>query len=198
MIVRAQDVGYLTKRLKIEERGVMTVTVADNPARGRKHCPGCDKYPGVRSSACPNCGHSFEAAAKTAKPETAKFKVRLGIKSEVKPEPKRESELELEPDKRKTIYATGYKTDQPYIIIPAGKCPVELKEISIQAIKEWMAATREAYAEGYLSTEGLSYWARRQFPTYVKQGDEYVKDDLTAEKIVAIINEVDGIRHEDE
>ena len=35
------------------------MAIHNEPGRGRKQCTSCQKYVGVRSHSCENCGHSF-------------------------------------------------------------------------------------------------------------------------------------------
>lgn len=50
------------------------MAISDTPGRGRKHCPSCNKYVGVRSRNCPNCQFAFVSGATApTKPPTKKF-----------------------------------------------------------------------------------------------------------------------------
>jgi len=156
----------------------MAKAIATTPGRGRKHCPGCNKYPGVRSKTCPGCNHVF-----AAKPKTAQIKIRV--------HPAKEKKV-VKGSKLKEPKGEYDGLRQSVILIPAGKCPVELKEASIPAISKWMADVREARRDRneYLSDEALCYWTREFFPMYVKNEEgKYIKSNL-GDKVRAIINKL--------
>lgn len=159
----------------------MPKELATSPGRGRKHCPSCNKYPGVRSQVCPGCGHKFEAK----KPlKTLKIKVRTGSA------PVEEVTGPVEKPTRSSYTQTG-----PIILIPAGVPPVKLKGTSIEEVRGWMRATREANPEGYLTHEALCYWVRYFYPFYSKKDGKFTRDK-TGDVIRAIIRKLDGVQDE--
>jgi hypothetical protein len=48
--------------------------LATEPGRGRKHCPGCNNYPGARARVCPGCGYEFVKPEKPKRAVKAKKK----------------------------------------------------------------------------------------------------------------------------
>lgn len=161
----------------------MAKELATSPGRGRKHCPGCNKYPGVRSAVCSGCGHKFEAK----KPmKTLKIKVRTGSA------PTEEVTAPVEQPTRSSYTQAG-----PIILIPRGKPPVKLEGTSIEEVKEWMRATREAHSDGYLTYEALCYWVRYFYPFYSMKDGKFSRDD-TGDVVRAIIRKLDGVSDEQE
>lgn len=111
---------------------------------GRKQCPGCEKYIGVRSASCPACGHEFpkrEKVLKLPKPRQVESNAATNT-----PKPK----------------STNRTTDdgRPFLCIPAGKCPVELEDTSEHSVRSWMKDLEAKHPEFQLTAECYRYWAR--------------------------------------
>lgn len=128
---------------------------------GRKQCPACGIYHGVRRNACPACGHVHEKV----KPEPRPVREKVVAP---KPEPKAEVVVEAE-DGLEPLHlgrmegrAVG---ERPVIATPAGRCPVQISGSSLEEVREWAVQVRrveEASGAFYLSNEALAYWLRRQ------------------------------------
>ena len=105
--------------------------------RGRKECPTCLFYVGVRTKVC-NCGHNF--LSKGASPKQTK----------IVPKKKKEKE-------KPKVY-------QNRIIVPAGKCPVKLdvESLTRESIRGWAAKVRAKFGESgdFLFAEGIVYYSR--------------------------------------
>tara|TARA_R110002020_G_scaffold216800_1_gene424614 strand:- start:150 stop:614 length:465 start_codon:yes stop_codon:yes gene_type:complete len=145
-------------------------TLATEPGRGRKHCPGCNKYPGSRARACSGCGHQFvnlDSPKKTSKVKKKKVE-------------------DEEPDDD-----TPFTRNTAFILTPRG-APPKLAGIGNKNVKAWMALCREECRDGYLSTEALVYWARQLFPRYKKNEEGTYVQDGTAEKVAARIRKIDA------
>jgi len=168
----------------------MSNLVADKAARGRKHCPKCDKYPGVRSNTCPNCGYLFVVSEKPKESDSIKIKIKIAKDISVDDETSQDTSSR-DKEEVKKISAPGYIQGQDYVLIPAGKCPVSLDGQSINEIRVWMKAVRDVYNQGYLSTEALCYWVRNFYPFFYLKDGKVVADD-TGDKIRAIIERLDG------
>ena len=145
-------------------------TLATEPGRGRKHCPGCNKYPGARARVCPGCGYEF------VKPEKPKRAVKAKKKRVESDEPD-----DNIPPVRKTAL----------ILTPRG-APPKLAGVGNKNVKAWMALAREQCQDGYLSTEALCYWAKQIYPAYKKTEEGTYVRDKTAEKVQARIRKLDA------
>lgn len=146
------------------------MTLATEPGRGRKHCPGCNKYPGGRSRVCPGCGHEF---TKPEKPKRAVKAKKKRVESD-------------EPDDN-----TPFVRKTALILTPRGT-PPKLVGVGSKSVKAWMALCREECQDGYLSTNALCYWARQLYPPYKKNEEGTYVRDTTAEKITARIRKLDA------
>ena len=144
-------------------------TLATEPGRGRKHCPGCNKYPGARARVCSGCGHQF---IKLEKPKRA---------TKAKKRPASEEPDDNTPFTRKTAL----------ILTPRGS-PPKLAGVGNKNVKAWMTLAREQCQDGHLSTEALCYWARQLYPTYKKSEEGTYVQDKTAEKVQARIRKLDA------
>ena len=156
-------------------------SLADKPGRGRKECPSCHKYPGVRSKTCPGCGHVF--VSKPAKKVEGKVLVKVKTKSE----PKEAAETET--------LSMGGVTLRPgefAVTTPRGKCPVQLESTEREAVEVWMKEVREAYSEGALTSEALSYWARTMYPYFVLQENGDIVSSDIPDRLTKMISEIDS------
>ncbi len=122
---------------------------AEGAGPGRKQCGHCNEFVGVRCAKCPSCGTDFQSKKQGT--------------------PLAENPAIIGPvvtDKKvfKIIGGTG-KTDLKICTVPAGKCPVELKEWSREGLLGWAGKVQEAESKkGYvLANEGLAYFARQFF-----------------------------------
>lgn len=124
---------------------------------GRKQCPECKQYVGIRKRTCP-CGHSFSAADKP--------QVRH---STIPSSWVRRDQLAAEAASRYGCTSV--------IAIPAGKpCAMLTKEnLTREAIEQWVEEIRDdrkRHDSAFLSMEGVLYWVRNgchlEGPDYVK------------------------------
>ncbi len=131
------------------------------PGRGRKHCPGCQLYIGVRSSVCPECGHNFKGVESS--PKEVK---------ETKPlPPKREALRQLTEETEKVGYKELEEDSEDChlfaVAIPSGLCPVELTASDEETVTFWAQQVRRhcrASKSWSLTDEALVYWVRQFFP----------------------------------
>ena len=131
------------------------------PSRGRKQCPKCENYIGVRNQNCPHCQHSFSKVVDAPKPkqETVKSSpvvASLPVKSS------RDGAF----DYYNSEFDTGAQ-NQIYVLIPSGKCPVKLDNFSKEGIKKWADDVAKHCAENkmQMSKEAIEYFAK-QFCKY--------------------------------
>lgn len=102
------------------------------PGKGRKQCPACDLYVGVRGAVC-ECGHIFYAT---------------------KPKPKK-----AEDELKETI------------MIPGGKCPVELTAIDKKTVMTWCLDVW-AHHQGQkqkIAASTLKYYARYFYDVFSEE-----------------------------
>lgn len=107
---------------------------------GRKRCPACPLYVGVRSRQC-SCGHSFTAAKPAPQRRYSRFQPKQGEPSETEP-----------------------SVDQrPVLITPCGPCPVELTDTDEATVLAWADAVRTACKKVRLTNIALRYYVRQFF-----------------------------------
>jgi hypothetical protein len=151
--------------------------VFDGPGRGRKQCKSCQAYVGVRSAICV-CGASFGGEKEKPAPMVRVL--------QEKPSP------QVKAPQEKMVSSTPAQAPAPVplaprlasgkapllqkgnqvTIVPAGPCPVKLKEIDSRSVIDWSREVQEKYSST-LTPFALRYWARTQFndprdPKYLK------------------------------
>lgn len=100
--------------------------VSNEPGQGRKQCPQCHKYVGVRVGKCPNCGHAFPVSDKKSKPAPKGKKAAEGGRGRreegtdlasmvVRVLSRNQNGLKL-PDIAKKVVAAGYKTSSQNLV----------------------------------------------------------------------------------
>lgn len=130
----------------------------DGPGRGRKQCPECQKFIGVRCHECV-CGYKFgtnhhkEGARPAPKPRAQDGLDRFF--SDEEPKPAAQAAVLARPSPRQHDHCRSVST-------PAGKCPVKLGSSNPTEVEFWahsvVAKGREsgiAYA-----VSALVYWIR--------------------------------------
>ena len=123
------------------------MSFTDHPTPGRHQCPQCEKYIGVRSRKCPNCGKEFAPVKK---------KLSAGLKAKLK---------SAAPKKR----ADGSMI-LTQVLVPADPCPVKLDSMELQDISKWISQVQAAGMErGEIYTaETFCYFAREYFDIFTE------------------------------
>jgi hypothetical protein len=134
------------------------VRIYDEGGLGRKECPSCHKFVGVRVPQCA-CGHFFKKADKPAKPEPPKV---------VHVEP------EETPQKVRRIGGM-------IIAVPAGECPIKLRGVDRESVETWADEVRNTFSERneHLTVNGLCYYSR-QFYEFHSAEYKTVKAELAS------------------
>lgn len=137
------------------------VVFFDGPGKGRKQCPGCNKYLGVRHKKC-KCGHEFKPRPKVPKvivfdspgpnrkkcPDCDKFiglkfkECICGHKFDSRCFSTRGTEVEqtftaCKSEVEGAQFAASYGRQGMLVTTPAGDCPVKLKDTNYEAVSEW-------------------------------------------------------------
>lgn len=112
---------------------------------GRKQCPGCKKFCGVRCNACPGCDYSFQKP-KVSKPAAPK----------APPTASRGGTVQQRVDRPDP----GERDTRIVLSTPAGKPPVELTGTSEDVVLAWGRACMMADRTYIHTPESLGYWAR--------------------------------------
>ena len=69
------------------------------------------------------------------------------------------------------------------LLIPAGKCPVELEDSSYECVKRWISSIEKKIGPGFnCQPTVFRYWARMQL----------VRDDEKLAEVIKNINEITG------
>ena len=126
---------------------IMEIKTHDAPGRGKKQCPQCKIYIGVRNRVCV-CGHEFVAAQKKSTSMAQAPK-----KQEAKPV-----------FNRKDFFSTTIST-------PAGKCPANLADTDYETVKEWSGKIlRHGEAKNVVyAVSALRYWARQFYDIFSEE-----------------------------
>ena len=147
----------------LKKKAINNMNTHTEPGRGRKQCPSCKIYVGVRTGKCA-CGHVFEKPVVEVKAET---KTETGSEAsqpqpEVKAEEPPSKPAEAKPAKpaKPVVAAQKYSFDSGPVLIPAGKCPVELTGTDEQSVVQWRDAVKKHYqADGQEITDtGVAYY----------------------------------------
>lgn len=166
----------------------MEVKFYTEPGRGRKGCPKCNKYVGVKTATCP-CGYDFSGGSlKALKPEEPKeivtydeggkgkkqcpsCKKYLGARNLLCPCGHNFQEAKVvtvEPSIQEirevlsTVELPKRESILPTVHAPAGTCFVPLTGTDEATVEKWVERLRAQFrAKGeHLSVEGLKYWVR--------------------------------------
>jgi uncharacterized Zn finger protein (UPF0148 family) len=126
----------------------MEIKIHSTPGRGKKQCPECKVYLGVRNGKC-ICGHEFVAAQKKST-------------STAQAAPKKQ-----EPPadfNRKDFFSTKIST-------PAGKCPANLADTDYGTVEEWAGKIlRHGEAKNVVyAVSALRYWARQFYEIFSEE-----------------------------
>jgi hypothetical protein len=136
----------------------------EGPGRGRKQCPSCEIYIGVRSKECPGCNHSFQRKPKVKV-------VCTSIDKERKIQRRRVTRKGMTPDENKGAYSS---TPRSLVWTPSGKCPIKLESADKETVVAWMAKVREygMKANDYFTSEALRYYVRYTYDIFSEEYKE--------------------------
>lgn len=135
--------------------------------RGRKQCPKCKVYVGVRSNVCEGCGNSFESSASH---------VHVTPQSGDSPSGKvatSDSHIHIPPRRNGHLGQIG---------IPAGECPVKLKDTDTATVRAWAEKVKEHYLANErktIATSGLIYYAREFYDCHSSEFKKVKQELLT-------------------
>ena len=125
----------------------MEIKIHSTPGRGKKQCPECKVYLGVRNGKC-ICGHEF-----------------VPVQKKVLPKKEAPEGQESKPAfDRKDFFTVK-------ISIPAGKCPANLMSTDYEAVEEWVGKVKlrgEAVNVIY-AARALRYWARQFYDIFSEE-----------------------------
>lgn len=119
------------------------MTIPQRPGRGRKQCPDCQLYQGVRNRECNECGYNFNQSAKP----TADVRW----------------DDSLEQKERRLRYTLSLSADFDTVILtPSGECPAKLNDCNDETVFKWCEeVTTKGLSEGKIYTEeALKYYLR--------------------------------------
>lgn len=121
------------------------VKTFDGPGRGRKQCPECNIYLGVRNKVC-LCGHEFKKRDK-APVKAKKAKV---------------VEEESDTSNEKVIVPNTNRSYKEIVFAPAGKPSVPLNSFDEEVVLDWASKVRSNGLdhEIYYSTSAIIYYLR--------------------------------------
>lgn len=158
-----EDEHEPTQSSKPAQPVATSVKTFDGPGRGRKQCPECNAYVGVRTPQC-NCGHAFGAKPKSSSPPL--------VRDEMGERPRRSS----------------FDPRQLVIIAPAGACPHKLTSTERDDVEEWAEKVREYGVDHnrFFTIKALAYFARQFYELFTPEHDQVKAhlQDIYAEEIV--------------
>lgn len=138
---------------------------------GRKQCPSCSDFIGVRNARCPKCDHDFSKVVKVAIREDA-----VKAEKEVIDQHKKLASNPVAKVRNTQTVATRETEVFPFegapevdgvfngrVTVPSGKCPFDLKDFSEDGILTWAEKVAKAYKGGRLTYGALEYFARRYY-----------------------------------
>jgi hypothetical protein len=160
----------------IKSGETMGKELGTSPGRGRKLCPSCKMYPGVRSKIC-NCGHEFKPSAS----KKISIKVPTDITNLVEPEESDEVRVSKYNGIRGTI-----------VLIPNGKPKHKLEGTSYDDVFNWVTKTRNDFSEGYLTTEALCYWVKYFYPYFISDDEGKCVPENTGDLVRNLIRSIDS------
>lgn len=149
------------------------MAIHDSPGRGRKLCPSCEKYVGVRSSVCPNCNAEFSKKPAPSKPVTRQVRIQPAPQSQ---------------PVSQGVVDTG--RGLRVVAIAAGRCPHRLDSTVESDVLEWADKVRAAgRSQNYHYTNmALRHFARQFFPSFSEEL-EAVKSFLPDEAVMSYVGE---------
>lgn len=123
--------------------------------RGRKQCPKCEIYHGVRAGECPRCGHVYPKKSASIRPKRTPEELEAIARKKA------------ERAQRKAEKKSERSDSREVILIPDGRCPVSLEATDADSVRAWCRAVIDAndkrHSRRYrLSDEALRYWMRRE------------------------------------
>jgi hypothetical protein len=123
---------------------------------GRKQCPSCGVYVGVRSNTCVGCQHVFQKKRTASKAAERAASPKDSTASSDGP---REDTAASVSDRRENLFT------------PSGRCPVPLEETDSTAVRNWMERLVGLHPKQRLLKSCFRYWARSYFSI---RSDEYM------------------------
>lgn len=144
----------------------------DGPGPGRKQCPSCRVYCGVRSAACPACAHDFKAdavrrQAERAAAERAEAEARRAARASTP-----EAPAALPAASGAAAYLVGggaVDTARQIVVACEGVPPAPMPNLDdTAAVKEWAAACVRARSDVYLTVDALVLWLRAWYRADVR------------------------------
>ena len=145
------------------EETARSITTYDEGGRGRKQCPSCKRFVGVRNAVCV-CGHEFAKAQSAPQPKS------VGAAAAVAAPVRRAPEVETPQE-----YTPGrhvFCTVRQRTAIPAGACPVKLTGMDIQTVEEWAEKVRiycQRERSQWMMLSALKYYAREFFDMFAPE-----------------------------
>ena len=113
----------------------------DEGGKGKKSCPSCKKYVGLRVAVCA-CGHQFVSKAKVDKVVEA-------------------DTTESQPEEPKPARRQSQGGSRMRIHTPAGACPHRLDSSDEQAVEQWAERVRKTFMDrdgSWLTVAALKYF----------------------------------------
>ncbi len=115
---------------------------------GRKGCP-CGVFVAARTGTCPKCGHIF--VSRVAALSTANREPRTST-------PTSPSPVEVDSEERAP---TGRR---PVLLVPSGRCPVELEGTDRGAVQEWAFLLCSEFSGYVISRFAAMQFVRQFYP----------------------------------
>jgi len=137
------------------------VKTYDEGGKGKKQCPACKKYVGLRTDVCA-CGHTFVAKAKTPKPQEEED----DNDDEVVPPVVATNDDEEPVRHRRHVQHTGRGMR---VHTPAGACPHRLTATDVRTVEDWAEHVRKTFLDrdgSWLTIPALKYFAQEYFPVH--------------------------------
>lgn len=137
----------------------------DGPGPGRKQCPTCRVYCGVRSALCPACARDFKA-------DDARRKAERAVAERAEAEARRAARAEVEARAENATSSTagpaaylvgGGKVDEKRQIVVAheGRPPAPAPDLSdLDAVRAFARACVAAKPGVYLAVDAIVLWLR--------------------------------------
>lgn len=164
--------------------------VYSQPGKGRKQCPICEKYVGVRNTVCV-CGEPFKEKVKSIAPARpiAPVKPIISVPTSAPIIAAPIAESSFEEDER-PCRTRGRGSISIYA--PSGDCPEKLRGTDLEEVERWAEKVRDHYDEQnqFLTIHGLIYFVRHFYNMFTddnKLVTQHLKDIYQNELQVRVI-----------